>query len=146
MVLIIAFKATIAETVADRIKAQERIIINSSESGIKYALQEIKDLSPAKVLGMGVYSRKDTDMIRLELKCSSRFRNNGNNSKINIKSWLNDSKGIKSASGMGNSWCNKLSWEITNSFPDTPYSFLHIPKSFSSIQASDYIQEAIEES
>ncbi len=146
MLLIVAFKGTIAETVANSLKAHERIIINSSEPGIKYALQKIKDLSPSKTIGIGMYSGSDTDMIRLELKCSSRFRNNGDNSKINIKSWLNHSKGIKSTSGMGNSWCNKLSWEITNSFPNMPYSFLHIPKSFSPIQASDYIQTAVKES
>lgn len=144
MLLVISFKETVADIVAKDLQFCTVYSIHSSLSGIEFALKTIRELKPSKVLGVGSYSGVDRDNIRLEKFCSDRFRNVGNGTRIPLNNWARAHGHIKPTTNIGNSWCNKLSWEITNKFPDIPYSFLHIPKTYSKTQAVTDIQLLID--
>lgn len=91
---------------------------------------------PPYILGLGSYSGIDQDKIRIETKCSNQFRNdfeNGNTyQEVQINLFLTPSSVAKLAYGIGNSYCNKVSWEIMKLINEkklrSQYTFLHIPK------------------
>ncbi|MBU0569397.1 hypothetical protein KKB40_01280 [Patescibacteria group bacterium] len=91
---------------------------------------------PEYILGMGVYSGKDQDKIRIETKCTNKFRNgfmNGSQlEKIDIHPFLKPHSLTKYAEGLGNSYCNLVSWKIMSKIKNgelkSKYTFLHIPK------------------
>jgi pyrrolidone-carboxylate peptidase len=108
---------------------------------------------PDYILGMGIYSGKDQDAIRIETVTTNKFRNDpiekdvaDDHLKINyfLKPTDHD---VKLASGMGNSWCNLISWKIMrlimNKKLASQYSFLHIPKTFSSYRTIKIIKRML---
>lgn len=143
--LVISFRENLSKDIGGRIDGTEHISIESSLSGINSALAEISHAKPGCVIALGMYSGKDRDKLRLETQCSSRFRNTGNNNKTSINNWLSSSE-FRVASGLGNSWCNKLCWEVTNKFADLPLSFVHAPKGFDVDEAAKIINAAAEKS
>ncbi len=100
-------------------------------------LQMILHDQPECILGLGVYSGVDQDKIRIETKCSNQFRNDfieGNKIEdISIDPYLKPSLLSKYATGIGNSYCNLVSWKIMRLILQkklkSRYTFLHIPKS-----------------
>lgn len=142
MLLVISFQNTIAADVGQHLSADSYLAIESSNKGIDKAINYIADQKPARVLVLGMYAGKDSTRCRLELSCSSRFRNQGAHEKWRLNSWLN-SVALKPANGMGNSWCNKLSYEVTCKYPQLPFSFVHIPKSYEVVKAVEEIQYAV---
>ena len=139
MLLILSFEDTIATDVGRHLGADLRLVIASSDKGIDRAINYIAEQKPARVLALGMYAGKDSAQCRLELSCSSRFRNQGTRKKWRLNSWLN-SMTLKPANGMGNSWCNKLSYEVTRKYSQLPFSFVHIPKSYEVDKAVEEIQ------
>lgn len=145
MLLAISFISNISEHVGKQLNAELKIAITSDEAGIRKAVEYIKDQRPSKVIALGMYSGKDNTYCRLELSCSSRFRNTGINKKLSMNSWLS-SNSLKYANSIGNSWCNKLSYEITTKYPMLPFSFVHIPKSYKVDGAVESIRSALDDS
>ncbi|MCL5784693.1 MAG: hypothetical protein M1142_05065 [Patescibacteria group bacterium] len=106
---------------------------------------------PEFILGMGAYSGQDNDAIRIETTTNNKFRNNIIDSKdpktLSINPFLKPSPGMKLASGLGNSWCNFVSWKIVKLINQkslkSQYTFLHIPKRFPVNQAVMTIEKAL---
>jgi len=100
-------------------------------------LQMILHDQPEYILGLGVCSGVDQDKIRIETKCSNQFRNDfieGNKfEETLISPYLKPSILTKYAEGIGNSYCNLVSWRIMQLILQkklrSQYTFLHIPKS-----------------
>ncbi len=100
-------------------------------------LQEISEHSPKHILGLGRYSGRDRSQIRIETKCTNKFRNNvlGQELKsLEIPYFITPDENFKLAIGIGNSFCNLISYKITEfirtSDIDTKYIFLHIPEGY----------------
>lgn len=108
---------------------------------------------PKYILGLGSYSGIDNDEIRIEQVCTNKFRNNtydGNPYKeIQINSFIKPSSTFKYASGIGNSYCNLISYKIMSLIEEkrlpSQYTFLHIPKSMNHFEASKEIDKALKE-
>lgn len=105
-------------------------------NNIDYYLNLLLHDQPNYILGMGTYSGVDQDKIRIETLCTNKFRNDilyGNEYvEKKIDPYLEVSESMKFASGIGNSYCNLVSWKITELIDKgklkAKYTFLHIPK------------------
>jgi hypothetical protein len=103
-------------------------------------------------LGLGVYSGRDQDKIRIEKSCTNKFRNDfieGDGLiEIKIIPYLKPSQNSKYAQGIGNSWCNLISWKIMTIINKgelaSKYTFLHIPKRMKTGLAVAKIDEMLE--
>jgi pyrrolidone-carboxylate peptidase len=107
----------------------------------KTFIEKITNAQPKLILGLGMYSRRDKDKLRIETQC-----------KIDDKSYainyfLNPISRSKLAKGIGNSYCNyisaKIMEKINNGQLNSEYTFIHIPKSFSISEAVKEIGEMI---
>lgn len=120
-----------------KLKAPDHCYIvwsNNSEHYLRILLHD----QPDHILGMGLYSGVDQDAIRIETVTTNRFRNNPIDSStespnsLEINSFIKPTGYSKFASGLGNSWCNLISWKImrliTSGKLKSQYTFLHIPK------------------
>lgn len=80
---------------------------------------------PKFVLGLGSYSGVDNDKIRIERVCTNKFGNT-----------------------MGNSWCNKVSYQIMKLIESgelkSEYTFLQIPRAFENRMAIKQIENLID--
>lgn len=93
---------------------------------------------PVNILGLGIYTGRDSDKIRIETKCSNRYRNgfvDGDRfNKMDMNPYLQPLLNSKFAEGIGTSQCNLMSWKIMSLIRDgklkSGYTFLHIPKKF----------------
>lgn len=144
-ILIFAFKGTIAESVANLLTDQsDIIIIKSTISDIEKFIQETDFSHYDYILWMGMYGGRDKDALRIETVCSNQFRNS--KAKIITKPipyFLQPSDGIKFAKGIGNSWCNLVSYKLVTSYHDKPYTFLHIPRSFDADRAAKIVSSQL---
>ena len=104
-------------------------------------LQMILHDQPEYILGLGVYSGIDQDKIRIETKCSNQFRNDfieeNKFEEILMNPFLKPFQLSKYATGIGNFYCNLVSWKIMRFILQkklkSQYTFLHIPKSLGTI-------------
>lgn len=104
---------------------------NNLDRYLELLLQDRPDF----ILGLGAYSGRDQDRIRIETKCTNKFRNDfleGDELiEVPINSYLRPSGKSKLAQGIGNSFCNLTSWEIMKLINEdklpSRYTFLHIP-------------------
>lgn len=102
-------------------------------------------------LGQGIYSGADQDKIRIETKCSNKFRNDfieGNNyEELLINPYLKPSMLSKYAEGIGDSYCNLISYKIikliTNKQLKSEYTFLHIAQTMRTATAITEIDSLI---
>jgi pyrrolidone-carboxylate peptidase len=102
--------------------------IESSERAIEGCLNEVDFSKYDYVIGVGQYSGRDQDKIRIERSCSAQFRNKNRGAKrIKIPYFLSENECMKLSDGIGNSYCNLLSYNIVTKFPAIKYTFLHIP-------------------
>ncbi len=95
---------------------------------------------PKHIVGLGTYPGVDQDFIRIETLAKNQFRNSviekefPLSKKLLIKPFVKQVPGAKFASGLGNSWCNFVSWKIVRLIEgkilQSQYSFMHIPNSF----------------
>ncbi len=112
------------------------IILESSIEDIDKLVGKLIELQPARILGLGRYSGKDQDQIRIERICTNKFRNktiDGNPlTQLSINYWIKPNQQMKLAQGIGNSWCNLVSFKIMSTINAgllrSQYTFLHIPK------------------
>ena len=112
------------------------VIIDSSIESIDKLVEKLIKLQPDKILGLGRYSGRDQDKIRIEATCSNKFRNstfdNSPLTHLSINHWIQPNDEFKLAKGIGNSWCNLVSYKIMSAINSgklkSQYTFLHIPK------------------
>lgn len=105
-------------------------------NNIEYYLKMILHEKPASILGMGIYSGRDKDKIRIETICTNKFKRGfldiDEKVELTIPNFLTEDDKFKLAKGMGNSYCNFSAYKITKFIKgnklDTKFSFLHVPK------------------
>lgn len=141
--LIFGFRGTVAEETAKMLrKPNSKVaLLDSTTEAIEKFVRSIEHGGYERILGLGSYSGRDTTAIRLETKCTNQFRNKRDDSfqEIAIPLFLKQSSRLKRASGIGNSWCNLVSYKIVITYPSIPFTFLHIPATFSPIEAAAII-------
>lgn len=145
--LVFAFKDTIAEQVANNLQIDaNRILIESTIEAIDELITSTRTNKYDCVLGMGSYSGRDRDQLRIETECSSQFRNNKTNlERVSIPYFLQPNDDMRLAKGIGNSWCNLVSYKFIKAFPSIPYTFIHVPKLFSIDKAAALIDLQIKD-
>lgn len=132
-VIIFAFKNTNAERVARGLSTLfEVIYLDSSVKSVKDFVNDINLSRYQYIIGLGDYSGRDTDQLRVETKCNNQFRNNKTTLEcINIPHFIKQDEYVKYANGIGNSWCNLVSYMLLKNNPEIrKYTFVHIPKKF----------------
>jgi len=107
-------------------------------NNINYYLDRLLHEQLENVLGLGIYTGRDSDKIRIETKCSNRYRRgfiDGDEfTEIDMSPYLHPLSNSKFAQGIGTSQCNLMSWKIMSLIREgklkSGYTFLHIPKKF----------------
>lgn len=131
-----AFIKNLSSKVLYKLRNVDCCYLLAGKSSIDKYMEFLLHDQPENILGMGVYTGRDQDKIRIETKCSNKFRNKliKENSLIeyDIDSFITPSEKVKTASGIGNSYCNYVSFRIMelikNGKLNCNYTFLHIPK------------------
>ena len=134
-----AFKGNSSENILAKLNWADEKFALSGASSIKRLLEMIGIEKFQLILGLGVYTGRDQDKIRIEQVCTNKFRNDlisiNAPEKYQISSFLTSLKNSKYAYRMGNSWCNLVSWKIMTLINklglETQYTFLHIPNRMS---------------
>ncbi len=129
-----------------------RYLLWGEASMDKYCEKLLKD-QPEYILGLGIFTNrsKDKQSIRIETICSNKFRSKfieGDQFQENsITPFLNEVPGAIYSKTIGNSWCNLISWKITQIIKSgqlkSKYTFLHLPKSLQTESTSALIALAI---
>lgn len=136
--VVFAFKDNISENIVLKLDSKNVYILDSTREAVHQFIDKLIELNPEYVLGLGEYSGRDQNKVRIELKCTNKFRNHilGDQLKTNsIKPFIkeNDIFMLKDT-GMGNSFCNLVSFLITQKIKNleikSKYTFLHIPRNF----------------
>lgn len=112
----------------------------------KYCEKLLKD-QPEYILGMGIYTGRDQTHLRIETRCSNKFRREYINSnsliELEIKPFVDPSEDIILAQSIGNSWCNLISYKILSLIKahklNSNYTFIHLPKKM----GVEYISELL---
>jgi hypothetical protein len=142
--LYIAFRRNLSERVLKELKVTNQFTITSSLSGIISALNYVVKNKFDSVVALGVYYGRDQDKVRIETHCGNKFRNNIilGVTKTNLSKQVIPNEKSKYAKGLGNSLCNLLSAKILNhpELQNVDYSFIHIPKKFSTLGASAVVK------
>lgn len=120
-------------------------------NNIEHYLQMLLHDQPQFILSMGAYSGKDSEAIRIETAVNNKFRNipidTGKPQAISLFPFLQPLAGMKLASGLGNSWCNLVSWKIIKLINQkslkSQYTFLHIPNTFPVYKAVTIIEDSL---
>ncbi len=145
-VTIFGFKGTIAQDVIGRINGNfDSKLIDSSEAAVKAFVDYVDTVGSCDYLiGLGSYSGVDNRQIRIELKATSQFRNDSKNCvSVRLRYFFKANIHFKIARGMGNSYCNLVSYQLARS-SSRPYTFLHVPKSYNSADAAAAINDQLE--
>ncbi len=137
-----AFQGTIAENVLRHLNLPTKKIISNSSQAIQEYIDQLIITQPQYILGLGQYTGRDQDKLRIETICTNKFRSTVlGNSLITkpLSSFLKPSQHTKYAHALGNSFCNLISYYLVTAINQNTvhaqYSFLHIPKSFPITQA-----------
>lgn len=120
------------------IDRRDQVWPNSCEKYLDFLVHD----NPEYILGLGVYSGRDQDKIRIERACTNKFRNNFVDGisliRLDIDPYLEPLEVSRYAQGIGNSFCNLLSWKITRFIGSgrltSRYTFLHLPKTMNVLQ------------
>lgn len=122
-------------------------------STINQYIEELVLKQPQYILGLGEYSGKDQNLIRIETECKNQFRNNQIDPSLPIettltwKAFLAKNDKSKKGAALGNSWCNLVSWRIMQLIESkklqSHYTFLHLPQSLPEEQLIETVQNLI---
>lgn len=131
-VLILAFQGTIAEHVANKLRTPaDKVYLHSDRNWLERFVADTDFSKYDYILTIGSYSGRDKESIRTETECTSQFRNQRDNlHRLAIPYYFKPEPPFKLSSGIGNSWCNLLSYQILSKMPNARFTFLHIPKDF----------------
>jgi hypothetical protein len=143
--LIFGFRDTISEEVALGLHAfGDVVVLDSSVDTIEAFVANIHAEKYQGILGLGSYSGMGSSELRIETTCTSQFRNDTEPlQKKRIPFFFKSSARLRLTNGIGNSWCNLLSYKIVTAFPDKPFTFLHIPSAFQPSEAIDIISRQL---
>lgn len=132
MLLILAFQDTVAEKVARVLTAPaDKVYLESSQERLESLVTNTNFAKYDYILALGEYTGRDKDTIRIETECSSQFRNDKQDlRKLTIPYFFKSEPPFRLANGIGNSWCNLVSYQILSRVLDARTTFLHIPKTF----------------
>ncbi len=127
--LIFGFENTVTEKVARQLSDIADIeVIKSNTADIERFITQTDLFHYERVIGMGTYSGRDKDHVRIETECSSQFRNNKENlTRLPIPYFIDENNTFRLAKGIGNSWCNLVSFHLVKSLNVAKYTFLHVP-------------------
>jgi pyrrolidone-carboxylate peptidase len=144
-ILVFAFKDTIAEKIARELETSAAIrIVDSSKHAIDELVRHIQQRDYDYILGMGMYSGRDQDQLRIEKECSSQFRNDKDDLEYLAHPYfMKPDESIKEATGIGNSWCNLASYKVMKKISPKHFTFLHIPKTFNINKAAKLIDKQL---
>ena len=145
--LVFAFQGIIAARVAARLRAPvQKIYLDSTILSLEEFVQRADLANFDYILGLGMYSGRDKNALRIETMCNSQFRNRKENLQaLAIPHFLQPAPGIKLAAGMGNSWCNLVSYLLLAKLPHAAYSFVHVPKGFDVATATRTLEAQLAE-
>lgn len=137
---VFGFQGTIAEQILKNIQTRVAITttyLPSNKEAITDFVQQTNFAYYDYVIGMGSYSGRDHEAIRLETQCSNNFRVRPATLRFHaISPSFAPTGPFAYAQGIGNSWCNLVSFMLLEAYPNLNYTFLHIPKSFAITHAS----------
>lgn len=143
-IFIFGFNNISGEIVSKLNSKYDKYVVGSNLNSIIKFVQNTNFDSYDYVIGCGSYSGRGSDFIRIEKSCTSQFRNNKTNLEvIAIPYFFEPNDCFKLANGIGNSWCNLVSYLILKKSPDIKYTFLHIPKMFDSKMAIKAINDQL---
>lgn len=142
-------KTNISSKVVPLIPAQSKHILSDKSSIDRYIMQLLEE-NPKYILGLGSWSGRDNTAIRIETRCTNKWRNQISGDRLEsatIKLFVQITKRTKLTDKMGNSFCNYISWRIVKLIQrgklTSHYTFLHIPKNMEVSTAATYISEMI---
>jgi pyrrolidone-carboxylate peptidase len=145
-----SFKENISEKVLDNILTKSKYYLVADEKQIMLFIKNLLLHPPSFILGLGAYSGRDNNKLRIETICSNKFRNQVKGAEyeiIDINKFIEPLNNSKLSKGMGNSYCNLISYNIMRIIKDnnikTHYAFIHIPKSFNIKVATDEINQML---
>ena len=143
--LIFGFEGTITEKVARFLSDIADIkIIKSSETDILSFISQTDFSRYERVIGMGMYSGRDKDRVRIETECSSKFRNKKENlTRLPIPYFIYENDIFKLAKGIGNSWCNLVSFRLIKTQKVANYTFLHVPRTMSVTKVANAVRTVL---
>ena len=135
--IIFSFQHNLTEKVLKGIDVGEKFSVLSHEVYISKFVQQLLKSNPPFVLGLGIYSGRDNDTLRIETVCSNKFKNTVQGPVLyqrSITPFLQPLNKSKLAQGLGNSYCNLISFLIMDTIEkqklQTKYTFIHVPKNF----------------
>lgn len=148
MIAAFAFENNVSEKALEKLPLdQNRKKVLSGVGSIEQYINYLKAEEPKYILGLGEYSGKDKDKIRIETVCTNKFRNLPKSKQLPINYFFEPTESFKLAYGIGNSYCNLVSFKIMslieNHEIDAKYTFLHIPKNLNNIIASKQISQQL---
>lgn len=143
--LIFGFEGTITEKVAQLLSSVADIqVIKSDETDIETFIEQTDFSRYERVIGMGTYSGKDKDRVRIETECSSQFRNKKENLiRLSIPYFIDENDIFKLAKGIGNSWCNLVSFRLIKTQKVANYTFLHVPRTMSVTKVANAVRTVL---
>ena len=130
--LIFTFRHTIAERITSKLELpSNKMYLDSSIEAIEHFVSSTDFSQYTHILGLGTYSGRDQDKIRIETVCTSQFRNRKEDLQtVRIPYFMQPNDHMKLAKGMSNSWCNLVSYRLLKERGIDQYTFLHIPRYF----------------
>ena len=153
---IFAFAKNISAQVMHEIHSQINYPIThkhllSGQNSLPKYLNILLKKQPEYILGLGKYSGHDQSKIRIETIAKNRFRNSeilqNGAEQIKVPYFLQPTTHSKIATALGNSWCNLVSYKITELIIskklNSKLTFLHIPKSMDTNFATTTIVEML---
>lgn len=147
---VFAFERNISATVLWALETNNKMCIKSTEDDIVNSIEALLSDRPSYIIGLGEYTGKDRDRIRIETACTNKFRNivRGMEYKeTRISEFLKPALHSKLAKGIGNSYCNLISHYISDRIKalngQTRYGFIHIPEGFSVDTAANEINHIL---
>lgn len=146
--LAFAFRNNISEKILRELNVDQKVYLKADEKEIIEFVRNINFSNTSHILGLGVYTGRDQNLLRIETVCTNKFRNQIQGNKyeeIAISNFIEPTNNTKYARRIGNSYCNLVSYlimkSILNNNAGTQYSFIHIPKLFGITQATDEINK-----
>lgn len=138
----VAFNNTIASKALSHLSQFQTYTIESDFSSLADFVKTSSTLDVQYIIGLGQYSGRNRDMLRIETRCNKNFRNNQieKSDKLQLDNILTLTDKSKLATGLGNSWCNLMSvMMLNNTKRNYLYAFIHIPKNFNAKVAAKEI-------
>lgn len=145
----------ISMAIINKLNIQNSIILDCNDlESFQSSAEHLLALVPnyEYIIGLGQYSGRDSDKIRVEGLAKNIFRN-GTIHEEGMASYAlyqpdlgwDSQDRFKQSKAMGNSWCNLSAYIISEIIHEKKYKtkllFLHIPKSFPVEQAVELIND-----